>query len=91
MLGVIDELAVGNDLVVKSLGSVQLLFHDPRLGADGLAAHLGDLGLGVVQPLLGPLDGVVVVLGLVSDPSIKIKKIYFRFIGSDISIKSLKT
>ena len=35
--------------------------------SDGLAADLGDLGLRLLQPPLGPLHGVVVVLGLAAN------------------------
>ena len=44
--------------------STSLVLDHAGLGPDGLAADLGDLGLGLLEPALGALHGVVVVLGL---------------------------
>ena len=68
LLDLEDELLVADDVVVQALGLEELLVHHLGLGPDQLLAHLGDLGLGLVQPLPGELEGFVVVSGLVSQP-----------------------
>ena len=58
------KLFVDYDFIVEGLGPVELILNLLRLCCNWLTANLGNLRLGLFQPLLGSLNGVIVIFVL---------------------------